>query len=171
MSARANCTRSRLNSRDFAKPFNGAMLELQRGAEPSADARASIARARALAPGRVDYALVQAEVLARGGDFVTARNTIGPLMTTAYSPEVRDSARRLMGYVVDLENNRRRASARADLPADPASDLPAPPTPASKAVPAPSTRSDAARADNGPGVFIPAFRRLEPGERRLDGTL
>jgi hypothetical protein len=148
-----------------------AMLELQRGAEPSADARASIARARALVPGRADYTLVQAEVLARGGDFVGARNTIGPLMTTVYPPEVRNSARRLMGYVVDLENNLRRASASADRPAAPAGDLAARPTPASKTVPVPGTGSDAARADNGPGVFIPAFRRLESGERRLDGTL
>ena len=62
------------------------------------EASASIARARALTPGRYDYAFIQAQILARRGEFADARAVLGPLMTGAYAPPgVRDSARSLMG--------------------------------------------------------------------------
>ena len=50
-----------------------AALELTSADEPSVDARASIARARALTPGRFDYAFIEAQILARRGEFAAAR--------------------------------------------------------------------------------------------------
>ncbi|HVZ20016.1 MAG TPA: DUF1570 domain-containing protein [Vicinamibacterales bacterium] len=70
---------------------------------PTAAAFADIARARALAPGRIDYALTEAELFADAGDFDRARSIIGPLLTSTYPEDVRNSARRLMAGLVELE--------------------------------------------------------------------
>ena len=92
-----------------------AALDLPGPDDPSAEAAAAIARARALSPGRYDYAFIQAQILARRGEFAAARTVIGPLMTGMYPPGVRDSARSLMTYIVNAEN-RRRAGAKDDVP-------------------------------------------------------
>ena len=70
---------------------------------PSDEMTARITRARALAPGRIDYVLTHAELLASAGDFKGARNVVGPLLTSAYPETVRESARRLMSGLVVLE--------------------------------------------------------------------
>jgi hypothetical protein len=83
-----------------------AKLEVLGDAPPSAEALTRIARARTLAPGRIDYALTQAELFAIAGDFASARGVVGPLMTSAYPENVRNSARRLMAGLVELEQAR-----------------------------------------------------------------
>ena len=92
-----------------------AALDLPGPDDPSDEAAAAIARARALTPGRYDYAFIQAQILARRDEFAAARTVIGPLMTGLYPPGVRDSARSLMGYIVNAEN-RQRAGAGEGVP-------------------------------------------------------
>ena len=89
-----------------------AALELTGPDPPTVEASASIARARALAPGRYDYAFVQAQIFSRRGEFDAARAAIAPLMSGLYPPGVRDSARSLMGYVVAAEERRRTGARR-----------------------------------------------------------
>ena len=89
-------------------PFPNAMarmaaLEVYSTAGPSVGTRVVIERARALAPGRHDYALLHAQVLSRLSEFAAARAVLGPLMTPAYPKDIRDAARGLMGRIVELE--------------------------------------------------------------------
>jgi hypothetical protein len=60
-----------------------------------------------VAPGRYDYAFIQAQIWSRRGEFASARTAIGPLMSGLYPPGVRDSARSLMSYIVNAENRQR----------------------------------------------------------------
>jgi hypothetical protein len=90
-----------------------ARIELLGEAPASSAAHEEIARARALAPGRVDYALTQAELYATARDFVHARAVVGPLMTEVYPEPIRAAARRLMGGLVTLERELNRSPARA----------------------------------------------------------
>jgi hypothetical protein len=134
-----------------------AALDLAGPDDPGVDARDAIARARALAPGRSDYAFVQAQILARRGEYADARAVLGPLMSGIYSPGVRDSARSLMAYIVDAETRRT------------AGPPPAAPSP-SKSVPVPGV--DHPRSpDDGRPRFVPQFRAVAAGEQRTDGTL
>jgi tetratricopeptide (TPR) repeat protein len=66
------------------------------------DARAAIKRARQLAPGRDDYALVHAETLARLGEFDLARSVLGPLMAPTSESALRDQARTQMTRILTL---------------------------------------------------------------------
>ena len=93
-----------------------AAIEVLREASPPSEAaHENIARARALAPGRIDYALTQAELFADARDFAAARRVVGPLMTPVYPEDVRNAARRLMGGLVELERAiSRRCPARAN---------------------------------------------------------
>jgi hypothetical protein len=126
-----------------------------------------IARARALAPGLIYYALTQAELFANARDFVSARAVVGPLMTPVYPEEVRNTARRLMSGLVDLE---RAISGRDGSPARSTEVA------ANGGSPAPSGRSrsvdvpdaDAKPRDIGRGRFVPAFggsRRANSGSK------
>jgi len=89
-----------------------ARAEMLGDAPPSSDALQAITRARALAPGRVDYALTLAEFYATTRDFARARAVIGPLMTPIYPEEVRSAARRLMGALVDIQQEVERGPTR-----------------------------------------------------------
>jgi hypothetical protein len=134
-----------------------AALDLAGPDDPGVDARDAIARARALAPGRSDYAFIQAQILARRGEYADARAVLGPLMSGIYSPGVRDSARSLMAYIVDAEA--RRAAGPQPAAAS-----------ASKSVPVPGI--DHPRSpDDGRPKFVPQFRAVAAGEQRSDGTL
>ena len=139
-----------------------AALDLTGPDEPTVEARSSIERARALAPGRYDYAFIQAQILTRRGEFAAARTVIGPLMTGVYSPGVRESARNLMVYVGDAEN-RRRTGVRDDVSAFLAAS-------GSKSVPVPGI-DEPRRQDDGRPRFVPDFRVVQPGEDRSEGTL
>jgi tetratricopeptide (TPR) repeat protein len=139
-----------------------AALDLPGPDDPSDEAAAAIARARALTPGRYDYAFIQAQILARRGEFAAARTVIGPLMTGMYPPGVRDSARSLMTYIGNAEE-RRRTGAKDDLAAFIAAS-------GSKSVPVPGI--DQPRSpDDGRPRFIPDYRIVQAGEARAEGTL
>jgi len=125
------------------------------------EARATIARARALAPGRTEYAIIEAQLLTRAGDFAAARTVLGPLMDPSYPADVGDQARRNMAWVVDAE--RRRTQTASDAAAT---------TTVSRPVPVPSARIETGpTGDNGRRRFIPTYRTLQPGEERLEGFL
>ena len=103
-----------------------------------------------IAPGRHEYAMMLAQTLARQSEFGAARGILGPLMTPLYPEPVRESARRQMEYVVDLEARRSRGTSTA-------AGAPPPPGSAANNDPEPATK--------------PLFRELKPGEHRLEGTL
>lgn len=139
-----------------------AALDLPGPDDPTADAAAAIARARALAPGRYDYAFIEAQILARRGEFAAARTTIGPLMSGLYPPGVRDSARSLMSYIVNAEN-RQRTGAKDDVATFLAAS-------GSKSIPVPGI--DLPRPpDDGRPRFVPDYRVVQAGEARAEGTL
>ena len=135
-----------------------ARIELE-GEKPSAAARDHIARARALAPGRVDYALTQAEIFAEARDFANARRVVGPLMSSLYPEDVRNGARRLMAGLVELE--RAVSGGPAIAPSGRSRSVGVPDADAGKPP----------RESGGSARFVPAFRRVEAGEHRLEGTL
>jgi hypothetical protein len=136
-----------------------AQIEMYGDKTPSPAARANIARARALAPGRVDYALIEAQLYAEARDFSHARSVIGPLMTPVYPEDVRNAARRLMAGLVDLEKAVSRTNGAAA------------PTGRSRSVAVPDADAGRPRASSGEGRFRPIYRTLQAGEQRLDGTL
>jgi len=138
-----------------------AQIDALGGDTPSPVALERIERARALAPGRVEYALTQAELYANARDFVRARAVVGPLMTPLYPDNVRSAARRLMGGLVDLEQSLQRRG-----PAAPAATATGP----SRSVAVPDVNADKPRTTGAP-KFRPDFRTLQAGEQRLDGML
>ena len=139
-----------------------AALDLPGPDDPSLEAAAAIARARALTPGRTDYAFIQAQILARRGEFAAARAAIGPLMTGLYPAGVRDSARSLMSYIVNAEN-RQASPARDDIGAFLA---------ASNAKPVPVPGIELPRPpDDGQPRFVADYRVVQAGEARTEGLL
>jgi hypothetical protein len=147
-----------------------AAIEILAGTSPpSKAAQDDIARARALSPGRIEFALTQAELFANARDFASARSVIGPLMTPLYPEDVRNSARRLMGGLVQFEQS---LSASRSLAPDAGSNAgtPAPSRP-SRSVAVPDADQDKPRDTTGQGRFIPAFRTMQAGEQRIEGVL
>ena len=102
-----------------------------------------------MASGREDYAFVHAQILARLSDFAAARNIVGPLMSPAYPPAVRESARNLMRNILRLQTQSSGGSTEPGA---------AVPSAAEGTAPAPSEPS-------------PIFRVLQAGEQRLEGVL
>lgn len=139
-----------------------ALLETPQAGVPSAEIRRDIERARQLAPGREDYAFAHAHILARMGEYLEARQLLGPMMSVRYSAGIRDNARRLMVAVLELEKARElnatvarlQALSAADLAAAATSDLPNTTTPSSE-----------------PPRVQPLFRERQPGEERMEGVL
>ena len=129
-----------------------ASLEVQVAGGPSDETVSAIQRARTLAPGRHDYGLVHAQILAQRAEFAAARSVLGPLMSSAFPAEIRETARRVMGYIVRMEAASTAASSA------PASESRTEGTPAG--VPA-----------SFPNEFQPIYRKLQPGEQRLEGEL
>jgi hypothetical protein len=144
-----------------------AKLELLGDAPPSAEARTRIARARTLAPGRIDYALTQAELFANAHEFANARAVIGPLMTSAYPEDVRNTARRLMAGLVEIEKAMRSGSTLRE----PTSRDSTPAGTSSRSIAVPDADEGKPRDTRNQGRFIPTFRALQPGEQRIDGIL
>ena len=132
---------------------------LAEASPPSKAAHENIARARALAPGRIDYALTQAELFANARDFAAARRVVGPLMTPVYPEEVRNTARRLMGGLVELD--------RA-VSGGPGSTAP---SGRSRSVGVPDADEGKPHDTSGQGRFVPAFRQVQAGEQRIEGIL
>ena len=112
---------------------------------------AHIRKARALAPGREDYAFTEARLHADLRDFPAARKTLAPLLTPNYQPRVREFARSLMGQIVMMEEyHSKRENAPPPPTSIPATSASSPPPPA--------------------GVQW-VFREVKPGEQRTEGTL
>jgi hypothetical protein len=128
-----------------------AEMELRSPAGPTPETAASLAGARRLAPSRYQWAFLHAQVLVRRSEFAQARGVIEPFIAGAYPSAVRMSARSFMGYIVSAENAHARGATG----------------PASPALP---TELGADTAET-PSTLRPAFRALQPGEQRLEGTL
>ncbi len=89
-----------------------AMLELSSPSGEPAKAREHITRARALAPGRDDYALIDARALAEVGQFETARRIFEGLMGPGFPQHIRDTAREWLGNVTRMEASWRKGIPR-----------------------------------------------------------
>jgi hypothetical protein len=129
-----------------------AVLELDSNDAPPSSLRSEMEQARLIAPGRYDYVFLHARILLRLSEFAAARNMVSPLMSPAYPAEVREPARTLMGYIVNVE----RAAAAGSRTTD------------SGGPPLESSNDPAAAQ---PDVVRPVYRTQEPGEQRLEGVL
>ncbi len=89
-----------------------AMLELSSPTVEPLKAQAYIARARAMAPGRDDYALLDARALAELGQFDTARRVFEALMGPGFPPHIRNAARDWLDNVTRMEASWRRGIPR-----------------------------------------------------------
>lgn len=127
-----------------------ASLELRADRVPADATILAVQGARKAAPGRDDYAFVHAQLLAHRSDFAAARSVLGPLLASG-EPAIREHARSVMKWIVQLEQQ--HASRRAEQ---------------ESAAPPPS-RDDAATET--PGKVQPVFRRTQPGEERVEGLL
>jgi tetratricopeptide (TPR) repeat protein len=153
--ARRAFAKARADRPEFANALaRMASLELRSAAGPTPETRAALERARSIAPGRHEYTMLLAQVLARQSEFAAARAALGPLMTPLYPTEVRESAKSLMAYVVELEARRSGASPST-----------------SKTVSTPTSGNTGSSAVESESVTIPVFRDLRAGEQRLEGTL
>jgi hypothetical protein len=107
-----------------------------------------------LSPGREDYVVVAARLLAQKQDFARARAMLDLLLRSAGDATVRAEAQQLLASVADFE--RRKAALEANL-ADRASSTSAQPGAASRSFSAPRV--------------VPTLRTMEPGESRMFGKL
>jgi hypothetical protein len=114
-----------------------------------------IRRARALAPGRDDYAFGEAHVLVERRDFAEARKVLGPMLSTRYHPVAREQARSLMSQVVRIESAAGEAQGRRRQYESAAPDDRAGP------------RNTGAET----GAIQPVFRKIQDGEQRTEGLL
>jgi tetratricopeptide (TPR) repeat protein len=146
-----------------------ASLELRSGSEPSDKTVLLIARARALAPGRSDYAFIHAEVLARRGQFADARNLLGPMLQSTNPANIREPARKLMTYVVQLEQYRKTQRAAAPSAGARTSDATPPATDSTTSTPTEPVERGA--TEPAARASAPVFRVLQSGEQRLEGKL
>ncbi|MEO5896812.1 MAG: hypothetical protein ABIS06_14030 [Vicinamibacterales bacterium] len=131
---------------------------------------ASAVTARAMAPGRSDYILLEAQARANEGQFASARELLAPLVTSRYPVEERNRARTLMGEIVTREHSARKPPSPSTQP---------PPrepvrveeqgarTPPAQPPPANPVRVD----EHGPGARQPIYRVTERGETRVEGHL
>jgi hypothetical protein len=103
----------------------------------------AVRRARTLAPGREDYAFLEASLHLMRRDYGSAREILAPMMSGAYPERVRDRARTLIGQAVAFEQRDRDSGERRTEPAAPAD--------------ASATRM--------------VRRPIEPGEQRTEGLL
>jgi len=129
-----------------------AMLDLTSSGRPRPESRALIEQARRLAPGRDDYALIHARLLAMEEQFADARQILTPLMAPGYPDYVRDTARSWMGTIGRMEEIR-QAAARHRAGGSPTSYEPKGNTPSL------------------PSRVQPVFRLTATGETRIEGTL
>jgi len=116
----------------------------------------AVRRARTLAPGREDYAFLEATLHMMRRDYRNAREILAPMMSGRYPENVRDRARTLMGQVVTSEQRDREYLERPNS----ATSLPES-AGASSATPE-SPDEPAAR---------PVFRTIGTGEQRTEGML
>ena len=135
-------------------------IELARAEPPPASLRVAIERARLMAPGRPDYVFLHARVLTELGEYPSARSALAQLLLPAYSQQIREAARSLMGYIVQREKIAAEMARLGDRGASAA----APPGPD-------SLGNAGGSAGASTGGFRPVFRTIEKGEERFEGVL
>ena len=118
----------------------------------------AVKRARTLAPGREDYAFLEATLHMIRRDYPNAREVLAPMMSGRYPEPIRDRARTLMGQAVTLEQGEREYAARRTAAAAGAPMPGGAPPPAAPVV-----------ADD--PTMRPYFRAIGSGEQRTEGTL
>jgi Tfp pilus assembly protein PilF len=107
----------------------------------------AIRRARKVSPGRADFILLEAFILMRRGEYIGARQLLTPLTAPRYSQQVRDNASAVMDQVARLE--REAIAYQAALEGQ-------------RETPEPAASQ---------GRQVPLYRRVEPGEHRVQGLL
>jgi hypothetical protein len=130
-----------------------AWLNYNAGAELDSSLE-SIRKARRLAPGRPDYALLEASILGRRGEYTAARELVTPLTGAGHPPQIREGAQKMLSQIARFEqaatDNLARLEGRPIQRSDPPrSGSPRPDTPRS----------------------VPAYRKLGPGEQQTEGLL
>jgi hypothetical protein len=130
-----------------------AWLNYNAGAELDSSLQ-SIRKARGLAPGRPDYALLESSILSRRGEYTAARALVTPLVAQGNAPQIRESAQRMLTQIARFEQAATDNLAKLEGRPIPRSDPPSPSAP----------------RDEAPGL-VPAFRKLAPGEERTEGLL
>jgi tetratricopeptide (TPR) repeat protein len=128
-------------------------LEYRSEGRLSPAALEAFARARTLVPGRHDYALLHAQILAGQNDFAGARAVLAALLGTMAPPEYREAARSIAESI-----DRREAAQRAAQQSRPVNR---------ETKPAVSKTPPAAE----PGATRLLLRPLQPGEVRVEGVL
>jgi len=132
---------------------------------------ASITKARAMAPSRTDYVLLEAQVRANEGQFSMAREILAPLLTPRYPVADRDRARTLMGDIVAQE----RSAPQAPPAPVGRSEPPPPPTvqppDGSSLPPQPPPATPLGVDEPGTGRARPVYRVTKRGETRVEGRL
>jgi tetratricopeptide (TPR) repeat protein len=162
---RARDVLTRVAALDSAAPHALAMLaslHLRRDGDP-ARAVALLDRAARLAPARHDYRLMAAEGLIRLGELERATSFLGPLVGGGRTPEIRDTARRLLALVASMRIEK-AARTSIDAPATPPAPAPPPAEPTTSS-PAASSRPPAAPAPR----YILDLRPVGVGEARVLG--
>ena len=149
--AKRALARVRAAGRPPARLMMSARLDGSSGADDT-EALATIRKARTLAPGRADYALVESCILTRRGEYIAARELLTPLTGPRFSDSVRAPP------AVDRRDRSARAG-HARLPCR-----------ARRATLATSSSSSNAAGDSGREATTP-FRKVADGERRVEGLL
>jgi tetratricopeptide (TPR) repeat protein len=137
---------------DFADGY-AQLAYVRSGATTRLGEAADAARkATELAPGKDDYAMLLAQILANRQEFAAARPILVRLARTAADDGVRRSAHDLLAYIDRIET--------------PAEGL-------TRAAPEPASESgtDAPPAVAVPPGYVPVFRKTKAGERRKAGRL
>jgi len=122
-------------------------------------------RAHESAPARDDYSFALARSLAAAGRYADARNVLGTLIGHPHWKTSRDTAMRMMRWVVEREQ---RATMFASAPAPAARDEARAAAPASGA----GTAETAVDTTNNTESDVqPLYRDVQPGEQRAEGLL
>jgi len=133
-----------------------ASLEVRSEAGPTEAAREAVERAFGSAPGRYDYVLLYAQILARQSRFAASRAVLEALGSGPRPPGVREEAERVLAVVIGMEA---AASAAADS---------SPPM-ATSGAPLSAPARSAGRTEE--PTSPPLFRQLKDGEVRVEGVL
>lgn len=153
----------------------GAELDVLAAGPPGTETMDRIVRARVLAPGRYDYALLHARAMARLGQYAAAATTVRPLTTSAYPPAVRDGAGRMLALLEAAARSHAAAlvpgAAAADPPAAPSTGNPGTPAGPPSGGPPSAGPPSGGPPSGGPSRPGPEFRVVQPGEQRVDGVL
>lgn len=134
-------------------------MELRSTRTPPPGTLKAIERASVLAPGREDYVFLHAQVLAQMDAYPAAATLLRSLAATTPRPEVRESAANILRQIQEYQKLRAAAAARAAGSGN------------SPAVPGDKPPDSTTTADPAGGRFVASFRKVGPGEERVEGEL